>query len=112
MEKTDRNDKGEAQKAKLIFLSLAVVVAIILIWSFVSANNARKERDAARQETEMLKQDNAKLEQLLKDQGLMNDDLKKKVLQCETKLKEKPVAKKAAPKSSKSAKKSKSKKSK
>jgi Tfp pilus assembly protein PilO len=94
MERSDRNEKDDAQKAKLIFISLAVVVIIILAWSFISANNARKERDAARQEVEMLKQDSAKLEQLLKEQNVVIDDLKKKVQQLETKAKAKPVAKK------------------
>jgi Tfp pilus assembly protein PilO len=94
MERTDRNEKEDAQKAKLIFISLAVVVIIILAWSFISAKNARTERDAAKQEVEMLKQDSAKLEQLLREQNVMIDDLKKKVQQFEAKAKAKPVAKK------------------
>jgi regulatory protein YycI of two-component signal transduction system YycFG len=92
MDRPDRNEKDDAQKAKLIFFSLAVLVTILLIWSFYTANSARQERDKARQETEQLRQDNAKLEQMLKDQNQSNDELKKKLEVCETKPK--PVAKK------------------
>ena len=110
MERPERTEKDDSQKAKLIFLSLAALVTILLIWSFISANTARKERDAAKVETEMLRQDNGKLEQLLKDQNVMLDDLKKKIQTCEAKAKAKPVAKKAPAKSG--AKKSKTKKTK
>ena len=110
MERPDRNEKDDAQKAKLIFFSLAALVTVLLIWSFYTANNARQERDKARQETEQLRQDSAKLEQMLKDQNQVNDDLKKKLQQCESKPKPKPAAvKKTAPKKS-ATKKSKSKK--
>ena len=109
MERQDRNEKDDAQKAKLIFVSLAVLVTILLIWSFYTANSARQERDKARQETEQLRQDNSKLEQMLKDQNQSNDELKKKLEVCETKPKPKPVAKKTpkktAPKKSSKAKK-------
>ncbi len=98
MERPDRNEKDDSQKAKLIFFSLGALVIILLIWSFYTANNARQERDKARQETEQLKQDNAKLEQMLKDQSQVSDDLKKQLQLCESKPKPKPVAKKAAPK--------------
>jgi uncharacterized protein YlxW (UPF0749 family) len=96
MDRPERTEKDDTQKLKLIFLSLAALVTILLIWSLVAANKARTERDAAKQETEILKQDNAKLEQLLKDQNQQNDELKKKVLQCEAaaKAKVKPAAKK------------------
>jgi uncharacterized membrane protein YvbJ len=96
MDRPERTEKDDTQKLKLIFLSLAALVTILLIWSLVAANKARTERDAAKQETEILKQDNAKLEQLLKDQNQQNDELKKKVLQCEAaaKPKAKPAAKK------------------
>lgn len=94
MERPERTEHDDSQKAKLIFLSLAALVTILLIWSFFSANTARKERDAARQETEMARQENAKLEQLLKDQNTMIDDLRKKVQVCETKAKARPAAKK------------------
>ncbi len=109
MDRPDRNEKDDAQKAKLIFFSLAVLVTILLIWSFYTANSARQERDKARQETEQLRQDNSKLEQMLKDQNQSNDELKKKLEVCETKPKPKPVAKKTpkktAPKKSSKAKK-------
>lgn len=94
MDRPERSDKDDTQKAKLIFLSLAALVTVLLIWSLYAANKARTERDAARQEIETLKQDNAKLEQLLKDQNQMTDDLKKKLQQCESKPKAKPAAKK------------------
>jgi regulatory protein YycI of two-component signal transduction system YycFG len=92
MDRPDRNEKDDAQKAKLVFLSLAALVTILLIWSLYTMNKARTERDVVKQEAEMLKQDSVKLEQLLKDQ------------QCESKPKAKPAAKKKAP--SKSTKKS------
>ncbi len=111
MERSERSERNDSQKAKLIFISLAVVVIIILAWSFVSAKNAKTERDAAKQELEMAKQDNAKLEQMLKDQNVVIDDLKKKVAQLETKAKAKPVAKKKAAPSKTAKKSSKSKKS-
>lgn len=103
MERPDRNEKDDSQKAKLIFFSLAALVTVLLIWSFYTANNARQERDKARQETEQLRQDNSRLEQMLKDQNQVNDDLKKKLQLCDSKPKPtpKPVAKKATPKSAK-----------
>ena len=94
MERPDRDLKDDAQKAKLIFFSLAALVTILLIWSFYTANNARRERDQARQEIDLVKQDNAKLEQMLKDQNLMNDDLKNKLQLCESKIKATPAVKK------------------
>lgn len=113
MERADRNEKDDAQKAKLIFISLAVAVVIVLGWSLVSASNARKERDTARQELELLKQDNVKLEQMLREQSVVIDDLKKKTLALETKAKAKPAAKKKTASSKSAAKKtSKSKKGK
>jgi Tfp pilus assembly protein PilO len=103
MERPERDEKDDAQKAKLIFISLAVLVVILLIWSFFSANTARQERDKARQETEQIKQEYAKLEQMLREQNIVNDDLKKKLQLCESKPKPKPVVKKTpAKKSSKS----------
>ena len=96
MERTDRNEKDDAQRAKLIFVSLAALVAILLIVTFVYANRARTERNAARQELEAVKQDNAKLEQMLKDQSQEIDALKKKIQQLESKAKAKPAAKKKA----------------
>lgn len=94
MERTDRNEKDDAQKAKLIFLSLAALVAVLLVVSFVYASKARTERNAARQELEALKQDNAKLELMLKDQNQELDALKKQVQQLQAKAKTKPAAKK------------------
>ncbi len=109
MDRPERTEKDDAQKAKLVFLSIAALVTILLIWSLYAANKARTERDAARQEAEMLKQDNMKLEQLLKDQSQELDTVKKKLQQCETKPK--PKAKQAAKKKApaKSTKKTKSK---
>jgi hypothetical protein len=99
MERPDRTEKDDAQKAKLIFFSLAALVTILLIWSFYTANNARQERDKARQETEQIRQESAKLDQMLKEQNQINDDLKKKLQACETKPIPKPVAKKTTSKS-------------
>jgi hypothetical protein len=100
MERPDRTEKDDAQKAKLIFFSLAALVTILLIWSFYTANNARQERDKARQETEQIRQESAKLEQMLKEQNQINDDLKNKLQVCESKPKAKPVAKKTTSKKS------------
>jgi regulatory protein YycI of two-component signal transduction system YycFG len=112
MDRTDRNEKDDAQKAKLIFLSLAVLVAVLLIWSFAAASKARSERNTAQRELEMVKQDNAKLEQMLKDATQENDSLKKKVQHLEAKkAKAKPAAKRSKT-SKNSAKKSKKKPSK
>jgi uncharacterized membrane protein affecting hemolysin expression len=100
MERPDRTEKDDAQKAKLIFFSLAALVTILLIWSFYTANNARQERDKARQENELIRQESARLEQMLKEQNQINDDLKKKLQICETKPAPKPAVKKTAPKKS------------
>jgi cell division protein FtsB len=94
MERIDRNEKNDTQKARIIFLSLAAVVAIALIWSLVSMSKARAERDTARQEVETLKMDNAKLEQMIKDLNQENDGLKKKIQQLQAKPKAKPAVKK------------------
>jgi hypothetical protein len=113
MERPDKVEKDDTQKVKLIFLSLAALAAILLIWSLYTANKARMERDTAKQDLELLKQDNAKLEQMVKDQGQEIDSLKKQVLQYEEKAKaaaktkapaKKAAAKKAPAKSKKSTK--------
>ena len=110
MERTERDGKDDAQKAKLIFLSLAALVVVLLIVSFGYANKARNELNLKKQELETVKQDNAKLEQLLKDQNQEIDALKKQVQQLEAKAKAKPApAKKKAPASKKSKSKSRSK---
>ena len=105
MERTDRNEKNDTQKNKLIFLLLAVSVAVLLVWSFAAASKARSERNAAKQELEMVKQDNAKLEQMVKDLNQENEALKKKVQQLEVKAKAKPAAKKKTAKTKKTTKK-------
>jgi|SRR5208283_784699 chromosome segregation ATPase len=94
MERIDRNEKNDTQKARLIFLSLAALVVIILIWSLISMSRFRLERDAARHEVEMLNQDNAKLDQMVKDLNQENEGLKKKIQQLQEKLKAKPAVKK------------------
>lgn len=105
MERLDKTEKDDTQKTKLLFLSLAALATILLIWGLYTANKARMERDTAKQELEMAKQDNTKLEQMVKDQGQEIDGLKKQVQQCEAKAeamaKAKPVAKKKAPVKSK-----------
>jgi uncharacterized protein YlxW (UPF0749 family) len=101
MERTGRNEKDDAQKAKLVFFSLAALVAVLLIWSIASGSKARSERDAAKQELEMSKSDVIKLEQMVKDLNTENEGLKKKVQQLEAKVKAKAkpasVKKKSAP---------------
>ena len=48
MDRPERSDKDDAQKAKLIFLSLAAIVTVLLIWSLYAANKARSEPDDRR----------------------------------------------------------------
>ena len=99
MERTDRTEGNDPQKTKFVFLFLAAVVAVILIWSFVAANKARSERNAAVQELETTKSDNMKLEQMVKDLNQENESLKKKVQELESKAKAKAKVKaKPAPK--------------
>lgn len=111
----DRMDSGDpndaAQKAKAIFLSLAAAVVILLIFSFFYANKARSELKAAKQELELLKQDNAKLSQWLEERTQEVEKLKKGLEHGKAKPKAKTAAKskttsktpkKKSPKSSKS----------
>jgi cell division protein FtsB len=97
----ERSNMDEAQKAKLIFLSLAAVVTILLIISFVYGNKARTQRDAALKEVEALKQDNAKLSQWLDERTQEIEKYKKSLEECKAKPKGKAAAKKPAAKSSK-----------
>jgi len=95
MDRPDKVEKDDTQKLKLVFLSLAVLVTILLVWSLYAANKARMERDSAKQDLELVKQDNAKLEQMVKDSSQEIDALKKQVQQCEAKAK--AAVKKKAP---------------
>ncbi len=101
MERTDRTEKDDSQKTKLIFFSLAALVVVLLVWSVVVAGKARSERDAVKQELDLAKSDNAKLEQMVKDLSQENDTLKKKVQQFEAKAKAKPAPAKKKPVKSK-----------
>jgi cell division protein FtsB len=110
-----RTERGaeDPQKAKLIFISLAAVVTILLIFSFVWGNKARTQRDAALKEAETLKQDNAKLSQWLEDRTQEVEKYKKAYEDCKAKPKapakkttaKKPAARKPATKSTKNRKK-------
>ena len=95
MERTERNEKDDSQKAKLIFLALAALVVVLLIVSFGYAHKARNELNAKNQELELAKQDNAKLELLLQDKNTEIDSLKKEVQTLQAKIKAAP--KKKAP---------------
>ncbi|OGW49390.1 MAG: hypothetical protein A2078_06765 [Nitrospirae bacterium GWC2_57_9] len=108
MERPERNEKDDAQKAKLIFFSIAALVVVLLIWSVASATKARSERNAAKQELETLRADNMKLEQMVTDLNQENQNLKNKVQQLEARAKAKPkaTAKKKAPAKSTTKKKS------
>ncbi len=94
----ERGNSDEAQKTKLIFISLAAVVTILLIISFVYGNKARAQRDAALKEVVLLKQDNAKLSQWLEDRTQESEKYKKAWEECKAKPKAKPAAKKPASK--------------
>ncbi len=93
MDRMEHEEKDSAQKAKLIFFSLAGLVVVLLIWSFVSAGRARSERNAALQELEACKQDNAKITQWLDERTKEADTLKKDLEKCKTKSKGKTAAK-------------------
>jgi septal ring factor EnvC (AmiA/AmiB activator) len=94
MERMERNEKDDTQKAKLIFLALAALVVVLLIVSFGYANKARNELNAKNQEIELVKQDNMKLELMLRDASAEIDGLKKHVKYLEDKVKAKPAPKK------------------
>jgi regulatory protein YycI of two-component signal transduction system YycFG len=95
----ERGTIDDAQKAKLIFISLAAVVTILLVFSYVSGNKARTQRDAAIKEIEALKEDNAKLSQWLEERTQESDKYKKAWEACKAKPKAKPAVKKPAAKS-------------
>ena len=90
----ERSSMDEAQKSKLIFISLAAVVTILLIISFVYGNKARTERDAAKKEVEALKLDNTKLSQWLEERTQEVEKYKKALEECKAKPKTKPAEKK------------------
>lgn len=101
-----RPERGidEAQKSKLIFISLAAVVTILLIISFVYGNKARTQRDAAIKEVEALKLDNTKLSQWLEERTQEVEKYKRAYEECKAKPKAKTKAvekKKPAAKSTK-----------
>ena len=83
--------------------------AVFLIWSFAAAGKERSERDGASKEPEMIKSDNIKLEQMVKDLTQENETLKKKAQQLEAKAKAKPAAKNKTKKTKKTKKTSKKK---
>ena len=95
----DRSSMDEAQKAKLIFISLAAVVTILLIISFVYGNKARTQRDAALKEVEALKLDNTRLSQWLEERTQETEKYKKAFEECKAKPKTKPAVKKPVAKS-------------
>jgi len=104
----ERSSMEDAQKTKIIFISLAAVVTILLIFSFVSGNRARNERDAAKKEIEILKLDNAKLSQWLEERTQEGEKYKKALETCMAKPKAKAApAKSAKPAAKKTAKKKK-----
>jgi len=84
-----RPERGvdDAQKQKLIFISVAVVVTFLLIISFVSGNKARTQRDAALKEVETLKEDNVKLSQWLEDRTQEFEKYKRAYEECKAKSK-------------------------
>jgi len=105
----ERGTIDDAQKAKLIFISLSVVVLILLIFSYVSGNKARTQRDVALKEVEALKLDNTKLSQWLEERTQESEKYKKALEECKSKPKAKATAKKPAAKSTTKKKKTKTK---
>lgn len=86
MERPARGMIDEAQKAKLIFSSIAAVVTILLIFSFVRGNKMRTQRDAALGEIETLKADNVKLSRYLESRTQEMERYRKSYESCRTKL--------------------------
>jgi hypothetical protein len=99
----ERGSIDDAQKSKLIFISLAAVVTILLIISFVYGNKARTQRDTALKEVEALKLDNTKLSQWLEERTQETEKYKRALEECKAKPKAKPAdtRKKPAAKSTK-----------
>lgn len=95
----DRSSMDEAQKSKIVFISLGAVVVILLLVSFVSGNKARTQRDEALKEVEALKLDNTRLSQWLEERTQESEKYKKAYEECRAKPKAKPAAKKPAAKS-------------
>jgi cell division protein FtsB len=94
MDRPERGSIDDAQKAKLIFGSIAAVVFILLIFSFVQWNKAGSQRDAAVQEVAALKAENAKLSQYLESRTQEMEQYKRSYEDCRTKLKYAAPAKK------------------
>ena len=97
MESRPERGIDEAQKSKLIFISLAAVVTILLIISFVYGNKARTQRDAAQKEVEALKLDNTKLSQWLEERTQEVEKYKKTLEECKAKPKAKAADSKKKP---------------
>lgn len=90
----ERRAFDDAMKAKLIFIAIAAVVTILLIFSFVGGNKARAQRDAALKEVEALKADTIKLSQYLESRTQEMERYKKAYEDCRTKLRYSTPAKK------------------
>ncbi len=90
----DRSSMDDAQKAKLIFISLGAVVLVLLVFSFIGGNKARTQRDAALKEVELLKSDNIKLSQWLEERTQEMEKYRRSYEDCRTKLKHTTPAKK------------------
>ena len=106
MDRPERGTIDDAQKAKLIFGSIAAVVLILLIFSFMQGNKAKTQRDAAQREVAALKAENVKLSQYLEDRTREMEQYKRSYEDCKTKLRYAAPAKKtAAKKTTKSTKK-------
>ncbi len=98
----DREEKDSAQKAKLIFLTAAAIIVVVLLAGIFMTNKVRAERDAAYKELDLCKQDNAKLTQFLDEQTKEVDKPKKQLETCEAKAKAKAKAKPKAKPAAKS----------
>jgi Tfp pilus assembly protein PilO len=88
MDRMDRGENGDAaQKAKVIFMTLAAAVVVLLIFSFVYASKAKSELKTVKQELELLKTDNAKLSKWLEERTQEVEKMKFALEQCKTKAK-------------------------
>lgn len=98
MDRGNGGDDDAAQKAKLIFLSVAALVAVLLLTSFIYAGKARSARNAALQELEACKQDNDKLTRWLEERTQEVEKLKKQGQKKPPAKAKTPAKKKAPPK--------------
>lgn len=86
-----RNERDREQRAKFIFLSVAGVVILLLLTSFMIAGRARSGRDDALRELEQCRQENTQLARHLDRVQSETDQLRKQLAAAQARPK--PAAK-------------------